>query len=85
MTDKQKTDAMLLGIGLDGRDGHTRITQGENFRLFGGSEDTHQRMQEVAVKINEKLTDRGKRLGDVSRQEFLDIARDVGLRSAAEE
>jgi hypothetical protein len=36
-------------------------------------------MTEKALKINEKLADRGKRLDDVSREEFDDIAHDVGL------
>ena len=80
MIDKQKKSAMLLGIGLDGRDGHVRITTGENFRLLGGSQETHEHMQQVAIKINEKLADRGKRLEEVSPPELLDIARDVGLR-----
>jgi len=37
-------------------------------------------MTEKALKINEKLADRGKRLENVSREEFEDIAHDVGLR-----
>ena len=36
-------------------------------------------MTEKAVKINEKLNERGKRLDNVSREEFNDIAHDVGL------
>ncbi len=85
MQDNRKRKALLLGVGLDGRDGHTRVTTGENFRLLGGSEDTHQQMQETAIRINEGLAARGKRLEDVSRGEFLDIARDAGLRPAREE
>ena len=38
---KTKKKAWLLGLGLDGKDGHTRITTGENFKLVGGSEETH--------------------------------------------
>lgn len=70
--------AMMLGVGLD-TDGHKRMTKGENFALVGGSKETHEEMTEKAVKINEKLSERGKRLGDVSREEFDDIAHDVGL------
>jgi hypothetical protein len=36
-------------------------------------------MQEKAVKLNEKLRARGRRLEDVSRQEFRDIAHEIGL------
>lgn len=71
--------AWLLGVGHDGDDGHVRITRGENFRLFGGSEETHEVMQETAVKFNEKLRDRGKSLNDISKKEFRDIAHEIGL------
>lgn len=70
---------MMLGVGLDG-DGHKRITKGENFALIGGSKETHEQMTEKAVKINEKLRERGKALEQVSREEFDDIAHEVGLK-----
>ncbi len=71
--------AWLLGVGLDS-DGHKRITTGPNFALVGGTEETHAEMTEKAIKINEKLAARGQRLETVSREEFDDIARSVGLR-----
>jgi hypothetical protein len=37
-------------------------------------------MTEKAIKINEKLADRGKTLENVGSAEFADIARSVGLR-----
>ena len=66
-----------MGLGLDGDDGHTRMTRGENFLLYGGSESTHARMQETALKVNEHLEKRGKRLGDVSIRELRDIYGEV--------
>ena len=75
---KQARKAVLLGVGLDS-DGHKRVTTGENFLLAGGSKETHEEMTEKAVKINEKLSARGRRLEEVSREEFDDIAHDVGL------
>ena len=69
----------MLGVGLDS-DGHKRLTTGPNFALVGGSEETHAQMTEKAVKINEKLKSRGKRLEEVSREEFDDIAHEVGLQ-----
>jgi len=71
--------ALLLGVGLDNTDGHVRVTKGEEFYLFGGSRDTHEHMQEKAIKVTEELTRRGKRLADVSPEEFLDIAHRVKL------
>ena len=80
---KKKRKAMLLGVGLDS-DGHKRITTGPNFALVGGSEETHERMTETAIKINEKLKARGKALETVSRDEFDDIAQEVGLKPLRE-
>ena len=75
---QKKAKAMMLGVGLDS-DGHKRVTKGDNFALVGGTEETHDFMVEKAVKINEKLTKRGKDLDNVSREEFDDIAHSVGL------
>ena len=76
---KKRKKAWLLGLGMDNGDGHVRITRGENFHLVGGSEETHGTMQEKAVKFNEKLKGRGRRLEDISREEFREIAHEIGL------
>ncbi len=78
-TKKRKRKALLLGLGLDS-DGHKRLTTGPNFALIGGSAETHEKMTEQAIKINEKLKDKGKTLEQVSEQEFDDIADSVGLK-----
>ncbi len=77
---KPKRKAVLLGVGLDNKDGHTRITSGENFKLIGGSEETHGVMQEKAIKMNEHLKRRGKTLDQVSREEFREIADKIGMK-----
>lgn len=74
---KQRKQAALLGLGLDGDDGHTRLTRGKNFVLYGGSQETHAKMQETAIKINERLDRRGKQLEDVSPREMIEIYREV--------
>lgn len=66
-------EAMLLGVGLDNRDGHKRITEGDDFYLVGGSEETHEKMVETTIKFNEKLSRRGKKLAELSREEFTDL------------
>lgn len=71
---------MLLGMGFDSKDGHLRITKGENFRLFGGSEETHDMMQEKAIKFNEQLDKRHKKIEDINEKEFRDISRVIGLK-----
>jgi len=80
---KRKKKALMLGVGLDS-DGHKRLTTGSNFALVGGTEETHEVMTEKAIKINEKLTARGKTLEQISRDEFDDIALSVGLQRREE-
>ena len=72
-----RKSAALLGLACDHEDGETRITRGKNFLLWGGSPQTHAVMQETAVKINEQLDQRGKRLEDVSIDELRDICHEV--------
>jgi hypothetical protein len=78
-TSKKKPKAMMVGVGMDS-DGHKRLTQGKNFVLVGGSRETHEDMTEKVVKINEKLSKKGKELETVSHEEFDDIAHSVGLQ-----
>ncbi len=74
-----KKKATVVGLGLDAKDGHLRITRGDNFHLVGGSAETHGVMQEKAIKMNEQLRKRGKTLDQVSRAEFEEIADRVGM------
>jgi hypothetical protein len=76
-SNEHRKSAALLGLAFDGEHGHTRLTRGKNFLLYGGSQRTHAVMQETALKINEHLDNRGKRLEDVSVGELRDICRDV--------
>ncbi len=77
---KDRGQRWIFGLGLDGKDGHVRYTRGDNFRLVGGSEDTHGEMQEKVIHFNEELGRRNKSLDDLSSAEFDDIARDAGLK-----
>lgn len=70
---KSGGDAHLLGVGLDHDDGHKRITRAEQFTLVGGSEETHGRMTETAVKTFEELKHRGKHLKTVEPRELAEI------------
>ena len=71
---------IILGLGFDSKDGHLRITKGDNFRLFGGSEETHEMMQEKVIKFNEQLDKRHKRLEDINEEEFREISKAIGLK-----
>ncbi|MGD2175529.1 MAG: hypothetical protein PVJ27_09005 [Candidatus Brocadiaceae bacterium] len=67
----------LLGVGLDGKDDEIRITRGENFYLYGGTQETHERMVETTLKFNEKVEDRGKSLPEINARELSEIAREL--------
>ena len=74
MNDESRVQrARILGLGLDNAEGHVRITRGENFDIYLGSENTHEQILKTCIKINEKLDQRGKRLEDLSRDEFVDL------------
>jgi hypothetical protein len=72
---KQAEIVGFLGVGLDGQDGHQRLTRTEHFVLVGGSEETHEQMQDVTIRFNESLDRRGKRLEEASMSEVLDLMR----------
>jgi hypothetical protein len=66
----------FLGVGLDG-DGEHRVTRTEHFLLVGGSENTHGRMQDSAVKFNDALTRRGQPLQQLPVNEVIDLLREA--------
>ena len=67
----------ILGVGLDGVDGHQRVTRSEEMVLVGGSGETHERMQETAIRFAEELERRGRRLQDTPVREALELLREV--------
>lgn len=66
----------FLGVGLDNTDGHKRMTESEHFLILGGSEETHERMQDTAIRFAEALEKRGKRLEEAPIEEVLDLLRE---------
>ena len=66
----------FLGVGLDSKDGHQRLTRSDHFLLVGGSADTHERMQDTAIRFGEALRKRGKTLEQTSTDEALDLLRE---------
>ncbi len=64
----------FFGVGLDG-DGEHRITRTEHFLLVGGSENTHEHMQDAAVKFNEALNRHGQPLQQLPVKEVVELLR----------
>jgi hypothetical protein len=73
--------AGFLGVGLDNKDEHQRLTRSEHFVLVGGSAETHERMQDTAIRFGEALQKRGKTLEETSAEEAIDLLRDSLDRS----
>jgi DNA anti-recombination protein RmuC len=67
----------FFGLGLDNQDGHQRLTRSEHFFLVGGSSETHERMQDTAIRFTEALQRRGKELQDTSVEEVLEIFKEI--------
>jgi hypothetical protein len=63
----------FLGVGLDNKDGHQRVTRSDHFVLVGGSEETHERMQDTAIRFDDELKQRGKTLRETSAREILEL------------
>ena len=68
-----QTKAHLLGLGLDNKDGHKRLTRADNFTIAGGSDETHSKMTETLVKTFEDLGRKGKSLETVEKKELKDL------------
>ena len=67
----------LLGFGLDGTDGHKRITKGDDFFLVGGSAETHEKMQDLTIRLTERLKQKGKRIAGADPREIREIVDDL--------
>jgi hypothetical protein len=50
--------------------GHTHITRGEDFLIAGGDEDVHHLLQEMVIKLDEKINGR-----DLTVEEILTALR----------
>src|SRR5947209_13636742 len=63
----------ILGVGLDNKDEHKRVTRSEEMLLVGGSHETHEKMQDVAVRFSQSLKKRGKTLREALPDEVVDL------------
>src|SRR5206468_3522509 len=66
--------AALIGLGLDNADDQNRLTRGDQSLIFGGSAETHAEMRETALRMEQELTRRGRRLGDLDPAELAELA-----------
>jgi hypothetical protein len=69
----QKKIIRLMGVGFDAEDGHVRITKGEHYDVFMGSDESNEYIQQLIKKIEDELRKKGMRLDDLSPEEFYDF------------
>ena len=68
-----QTPSHLIGLGLDNKDGHKRLTQAEHFTLVGGSEETHEKMTETVCRTVEDLKKKGRTIQSARPNELQDL------------
>jgi hypothetical protein len=66
--------AALIGLCLDNADDQSRLTRGDQSLIVGGSAETHAELRATALKMEEELDRRGRRLGDLDPLELADLA-----------
>jgi hypothetical protein len=71
----------ILGVGLDNRDGEKRITRSEEMVIVGGSKETHEKMQETAIKLSENIERTGKKMQELPVKQVIDLLRDAHERT----
>ena len=76
-TGKRKKIVRLLGVGFDAEDGHVRITQGENYDVLMGSDQSHEYIQQLLQKIEDGLNKKGIGLGDLSPEQLGELVQSV--------
>lgn len=69
-TGKRKKIVRLLGVGFDSEDGHIRVTQGENYDVLMGSDQSHEYIQQLLQKIEAQLENRGLSLDDLTPEQL---------------
>jgi len=67
---KKKKIIRLLGVGFDAQDGHIRLTQDEKHDVIMGSAESHEYLQQLIHRIEEKIEKNGLSLEDIDPAEF---------------
>ena len=67
----------LLGVGFDAEDGHVRITQGENYDVLMGSDQSHEYIQQLLQKIEDGLNKKGIGLDDLSPEQLGELVQSI--------
>jgi len=69
----EKRIVRLMGIGFDGNDGHVRITQGDRYDVFMGSEQSHEYLHDLIRRVEEAVELRGLRWDELTPSKLSEI------------
>lgn len=69
-TGKKRKIVRLLGVGFDADDGHIRITQSDRHDVLMGSAESHEYLQQLIRRIEEKIESRGLSLEELDPDEL---------------
>ena len=70
---KRKKIIRLLGVGFDAEDDHVRITRGEKYDVFMGSDESHEFIRKLIQDIENAIEKRGLSLDDLTPEEFTEL------------
>jgi hypothetical protein len=70
----------LLGIVHEEADGHKRVTQAEDFKVVGGSQEFHDAMTERFLKMKEHLKKKGHDISTAPLERLDEAAMKVGFQ-----
>ena len=65
--------AVVVGIGTDDSCGHVRYTQGESFKLYGGSEESHSAMLEHVALLKRAIRELGISLDAMTYPQYVQL------------
>lgn len=72
---RRRGQAVLVGRAPGDPNGHIRITLGDDFRVEGGDEMSHGRLQQCARRIRSEIERRGLCMRDITRDQYEEIVR----------
>ena len=75
--EKKKRIVRLVGVGFDAEDGHVRLTRGEHFDVWMGSQESHDYLCAFIERIEAHLREKGISLEDISPEEFSLLLREL--------
>ena len=73
----QKKIIRLLGVGFDADDGHLRMTTADKFDVVMGSDESHEYITQLIMKIEAELDAQGLNLDELSPEVLSEIVKSL--------